>query len=205
MAQNKTGNENENQNENMILNDTQLNVKPKEATKTKVVSPTKVQLKTKDDTNPPPVGKKPTTPDQSDAQKEERIKKNKGAIGWNQGELMGKRRWDIILFPYDQKSDHIILFSNKAPSGLKIVTGAGSAFATAQRLYGRAPSKDILVSGLGFEQMTVSPTGGRGGISLHYSPITPPLRAKLTDHKALPADHKRIDGSNAVFPLRRRQ
>jgi hypothetical protein len=70
----------------------------------------------------------PLTP----AQKLTEITKDKRALTWNHGVLFGKRRWDVILYPYDQPSDHIILFQNNPPKGAKVVSNAGSAFTRKQ-------------------------------------------------------------------------
>jgi len=187
MAENITGKDNENQNQNMTLSDTQLKVKPKEATKTKVISPTKVQLKNKEEENRGIIKDSlPQKPTEKEIRKA--VKKNKGAITWNQGELEGKRRWDVILFPYDQKNDHQIVWG-KPPAGAKIVTGAGSAFNTAKVLYGRAPSQELSnISGMGAFRLTISPSG-LNGLSLHYQAIadrkagiSQPLKANLGGH-----------------------
>jgi len=131
-------------------------------------------------------------------------KEDSRAIGWHDGTtLYGKKRWDIIVFPYTDPSDHLILYSNKTPAGVKVVTGADSAFKTVKRLYGYLPNKEILANGTGIEQLEISP-GAKSGLSLHNTPLIPRLRAHLTDHKTLPTEKKGIDDSKAIFPLRRR-
>ena len=102
------------------------------------------------------------------------IARNHGAIGWNQdrGELYGKRRWHIILYPYDEASDHLIIFSKHAPRGVHIVMGAELAFASAKTLYGKTPSKDLLTTddNGGLEYLTISPTGQRGRHIVAFKP-----------------------------------
>jgi hypothetical protein len=146
--------------------------------------------------------KRPYSQSQTQSEKLAKIAHNRGAIGWNQGALWGKRRLDIILYPYDEASDHIILFTNHPPKGVHVVTGAKSAFATAKVLYGKAPSKDLMINDVGFEHLTISPTGQGGGISLHYTPITKRPTA-ISGHEDLPSPPKQsIDGKGKMFPLR---
>jgi hypothetical protein len=129
------------------------------------------------------------------------ITKDKGALTWNQGALFGKRRWDVILYPYDQPSDHIILFQNNPPKGAKVVSNAGSAFTTAKLLYGRIPSKTLFINDVGFDQLQVNPQG-KSVMSLRHAPITKRPTA-VNGHKDLPTQSKdSIDGSKPVFPLR---
>ena len=139
----------------------------------------------------------PLTP----AQKLTEITKDKRALTWNHGVLFGKRRWDVILYPYDQPSDHIILFQNNPPKGAKVVSNAGSAFTTAKLLYGRIPSKTLFINDVGFDQLQVN-LQGKSGISLRHAPITK-HPAAISGHKDIPAQSKDgIDGSRPVFPLR---
>ena len=62
------------------------------------------------------------------------LKKNRGAIAWNQGKFRGGRRWDVILYPYEQKSDHLVLTSKRPPSGATVVKDVNSAIETAKML-----------------------------------------------------------------------
>jgi hypothetical protein len=129
------------------------------------------------------------------------IAKNKGALTWNQGALFGKRRWDVILYPYTQPSDHVILFQNNPPKGAKVVSSGSSAFKTVKILYGKVPSKTLFINDVGFDQLTVSPQGN-SGISLRHTPITKHSTA-ISGHEDLPTQSKdSIDGSKPVFPLR---
>jgi hypothetical protein len=135
------------------------------------------------------------------AQKLTEIAKNKGALTWNQGALYGKRRWDVILYPYDQPSEHIILFQNNPPKGAKVVDGVGSALKMAKVLYGKAPNKTLFINDMGFDQLPVSPKGN-SGISLRHTPIIKHPMA-ISGHEDLRTQSKdSIDGSKPVFPLR---
>jgi hypothetical protein len=184
---------------------TATNIQIKTQTKTDTKIKTEIPIKT---TTPPtnnislPKSSNSNQPPLTQSQKLAAIAHNRGAIGWNQGALYGKRRWDIILYPYDEASDHIILFTNHPPKGVHVVTGAQSAFKTAKVLYGKAPSKDLLINDIGFEHLTISPTGQGGGISLHYTPITKRPTA-ISGHKDLPSPPKQsLDGKGKAFPLR---
>jgi hypothetical protein len=156
-------------------------------------------------TTPPPTTSLPKSSKSNQpltrAQKLTEITKDKGSLTWNHGVLFGKRRWDVILYPYDQPSDHIILFQNNPPKGAKVVGGASSAFKTAKLLYGRIPSKTLFINDVGFDQLQVNPQG-KSGISLRHAPITK-HPAAISGHKDIPAQSKDgIDGSRPVFPLR---
>ena len=137
----------------------------------------------------------------------ENIMGDRRAIGWNhQGEVYdGKHRWDIILYPYNQRSDRLTIFSKHAPRGVHVVTDAKSAFTTAKTLYHKSPSKDLLTTdddNGGLEPLTISPSTGQGGISSHLTPITKRPTA-ISGHKDLPNNNKQpIDGQGQVFPLR---
>jgi hypothetical protein len=178
-------------------------VTPKEATDESVKDYARDDTDTEDDDEATNTKvKRPSSQSQTQADKLAKIAHNRGALAWNQGALYGKRRWDIILYPYDEVSDHLIIFSNKPPAGAHVVTGAKSAFQTARVLYGKAPSKDLLINDVGFEHLTISPTGQGGGISLHYTPITKRPTA-ISGHKDLSNTNKQsIDGKGQVFPLR---
>jgi hypothetical protein len=129
------------------------------------------------------------------------IAKNKGALAWNQGALYGKRRWDVIIYPYDEPDDHIILFQNRPPKGAKVVSGAISAFKMVKVLYGRSPSKTLLIGDAGFDKLQVSPQG-KSSISLSHTSITKHPTA-ISGHEVLTTQSKdSIDGSKPVFPLR---
>ena len=72
-------------------------------------------------------------------------KEDSRAIGWTDGtNLYGKKRWNIIFYPYSSPTDCLSLFAQNPPKNITVVKNLGSAFATAQTLHGIVPSKELL-------------------------------------------------------------
>ena len=89
--------------------------------------------------------------------------------------MHGKDRWDIIVNPYSKDEDYVMVLGAK-PEGATIVQrGPKSAYATAQMLYGKPPSKSVHVDS-GFEDIAIIPKGGKK-IRVEYKP-DPKLETK---------------------------
>jgi len=73
----------------------------------------------------------------SDKDKRKFIQRADGAIGWRQGELHGKDRWDVITNIYKLGQEQYVIVMGDKPKGATMVKGPGSAFKTAQLLYGK--------------------------------------------------------------------
>jgi hypothetical protein len=69
-------------------------------------------------------------------------KEDRRAIGWTDGtSLYGKKRWNIIFFPYSSPADCLSLFAKNPPKNVIVVKNLGAAFAMAQTIHGIVPSK----------------------------------------------------------------
>jgi hypothetical protein len=142
---------------------------------------------------PPPdeIVKGPPGETKPDRDVRSRIKANKGALAWCMGKLGDKDRWDVILYPYQDESDHVILVGQE-PAGATIMRGPKSAFKTASVLHGKKPSGSLSIfKGLGAMSLSISPTGGKK-LSLDFSPLSEKSRLSKVS---------RITG-NRSFPLR---
>lgn len=120
----------------------------------------------------------------NEKKKRERVKKNRGAVAFKMGALRRKGGklddvWHTWLYPYRSKTDHVVVVGRK-PEGAHITRGPQSAYDTAQRLYGLAPTRSFLDK-IGFQNVTIS--GGNGKLKLTFTPQLP--------------------SSGKVFPLRR--
>jgi hypothetical protein len=145
-------------------------------------------------TNGPP----PTRPNiivrASDSQKRDAIVSNKGAIAWRQGEVGAKGggrddRWDVLLWPYEAKSDHIMVFGRR-PANATIVRGPGSAKRTAQLLFGKTVSREVRHD-IGLFDAEVAPASGGQAVRLTFE-YAPQISGTTNEQ---------ISSSGRVFPL----
>lgn len=98
----------------------------------------------------------------------EMIKQAGGAIAWRMGQVGKKDRWDVILNPYSNNADYIMVLG-KAPAGATIVRkGPGSAYGTAQTISGQGPRREIRVDS-GFIDIRVKPSG-KNKVQLAFVP-----------------------------------
>jgi len=98
----------------------------------------------------------------------QRVLEAGGAIAWRQGKIGGKDRWDTIVNPYSKDADYVMVLGDKPEGATIVARGVGSAYATAQMLRGKPPSKVVTVDS-GFQDITITPKGEKR-ISLHFTP-----------------------------------
>jgi len=106
--------------------------------------------------NPSPVPK--PVPLTSVAKSKEILKsleKSTGLVAWRQGELRGKDIWHVLKYPYETEEDFVTLVGVQPP-GAKIATGPASAYITAARLFGKAPSRTVKLD-MGIQDISISP------------------------------------------------
>lgn len=117
---------------------------------------------------PPPII--PLRRGASDKEKRKHIKKAKGAIAFNMGEVgaqpIRKRVWHVLIHPW-RPVDYLTVVG-KAPAGATVlVEGENSAYRTAQLLYGKAPSRRISMD-IGFMDVVIAARGRK--INLDFTP-----------------------------------
>jgi len=105
-------------------------------------------------------------PGKSDREARLAILNAKGAIGWRQGKIGGKDRYDVIINPYQKDEDYVMVLG-PPPRGASIATGATSAYRTAKVLYGKAPARDFSVDS-GFQDVKVDAEGKK--VTLTFTP-----------------------------------
>jgi hypothetical protein len=130
----------------------------------------------------------------SDGQKRHVIETNRGAIAWRQGEVGAKGggrddRWDVLLWPYEAKSDHIMVFGRR-PANATIVRGPGSAKKTAQLLFGKTVSREVRHD-IGLFDAEVAPASGGQAVRLTFE-YAPQISGTTNEQ---------ISSSGRVFPL----
>ena len=129
------------------------------------------------------------------------LNKNRGAITWNPGRFRGGRRWDVILYPYERKSDHLVLTSRRPPSGATVVKDVNSAIETAKMLYGKEPNKALLVSDKGFAQLPKHPVSP-GRISPQYQPLSSHGKLTFRPKTSFTSKGQELPDKQRAFPLR---
>jgi hypothetical protein len=95
---------------------------------------------------PPSEIKPPYTPiDKPKYQKQARKKVREAdlALGWRQGQLHGKDRYDVILNPFEANEEYLIIMGRR-PQGLKLLRGPRSAYNTAQTITGKVGKAGIV-------------------------------------------------------------
>jgi hypothetical protein len=107
----------------------------------------------------------------TDRQKRQYIKDSGGALCWRQGEVSGKGGgredvWHIIVSPFVGKSDHLVVVG-KRPIGAKVIRGPGSAYQTAQYLYGMNLSQEVKHD-IGLFDAHLQPISEGSGIKLTF-------------------------------------
>jgi hypothetical protein len=152
-------------------------------------------------TTPPPALPSISSISVSKEQKLAALNKNRGAITWNPAKFQGGRRWDVILYPYERKSDHLVLTSRRPPSGATVVRDANSAIKTAKILYGKAPNKALAVSDKGFEQLPKQ-SESPGRISLQHQPLGSHGKFTLKPKASFISIGQELPAKQRAFPLR---
>ncbi len=143
-----------------------------------VVSPKPAPVKAPAPASAKPPTKEPTKPKipirlpfpegaKGEAEKRAVIKQSKGALAFRMGQLQGKDVWHVIKYPYKSQDDHLVVIGRK-PQGASVMRGVRSAYRTAQRLYGKTPSKKLTLD-IGFQDVIISPLGAKG-VSLGFKP-----------------------------------
>ncbi len=74
----------------------------------------------------------------TEEQKTEALGDMTGAVGWKQGKRRGKPVFHIVKRPYAKQSD-LVTTVGKAPAGIALATGKGSAQKSARLLHGAGP------------------------------------------------------------------
>ena len=152
-------------------------------------------------TTPPPAPPSISSISLTKEQKLAALNKNRGAITWNPGKFRGGRRWDVILYPYERKSDHLVLTSRRPPSGATVVKDINSAIETAKMLYGREPNKALLVSDKGFAQLPKHPVSP-GRISPQYQPLSSHGELTFRPKASFTSTGQELPDKQRAFPLR---
>jgi len=122
--------------------------------------PPRITRSTNESKNPSPYGK--------DKEKRNFIYKAGGAIAWRQGQVGGKDRWDVIVNPYQNNEQYVMVLGSKPKGAAIVVKGPKSAYATAQLLRGKAPKHKVHVDS-GFQDVTITPAGDKK-VNIRFSP-----------------------------------
>jgi hypothetical protein len=126
----------------------------------------------------------------TDKEKRKIIAEANGAIAWRQGQIGGKDRWDVIINPYTQQENYMMVLG-ATPRGASVIKGPGSAYATARLLYGHRLNRAVNVDS-GFQDVKLTPISGGKGIKISYSP----------DTKLQTTGDINISRNRGAFPLR---
>jgi hypothetical protein len=105
----------------------------------------------------------------TDQEKRQAILEAGGAVAWRQGQVGGKDRWDVIINPYQDNSDYVMLLGRPPEGAVTFARGPKSAYKTAQQFRtGKPPTRKVLVDS-GAMDIGLIPEGPHG-VSLKFAP-----------------------------------
>jgi hypothetical protein len=120
-------------------------------------------------TPPPETPPPPRTPPRRDApdkEKREYIRKSEGAITFRLGELHDKDVWHVIVEPYQDRENYLTVIGDR-PRGTHLIRGPGSAYKTAQMVYGPKLTRSVSLD-IGVTDVLLEPMPGKQGVAISF-------------------------------------